>query len=125
MKRAPDEIDILGKPWQLINSNKYCKRHGVYGLTDDSECRIYYSTRTTPSQIRDTVLHEVIHALDLSLHLELSEQQVHAIAASLFGTFMNNTEFTQWLLSKALRKDNLTKDLAERDLIGAKYDTQT
>lgn len=102
MNEAPDEVTVLGKPWQLINNNKYCKKHDVYGLTDACECRIYYSTKTTPSQTRDTVLHELIHALDLSLHLELTEQQVHAMAAALYGTFMGNPKFTRWLLGKII-----------------------
>jgi Zn-dependent peptidase ImmA (M78 family) len=104
MSECPDEITVLGKPWQLINNNEYCEAEEVYGLTDCRECVIYYTTDTTPSQIRDTVLHELIHALDLSLHLELTEQQVHAIAAALYGTFMGNPKFTQWLLGRIINK---------------------
>ena len=104
MQLPPDEIDILGKPWQLINNNKYCAAEDIYGDTDPDECLINYTTATTPSQVRDTVLHEMIHALDLSLHLKLTEQQVHALSATLFGTFVGNPKFTQWLFGKIIEK---------------------
>lgn len=102
MRNPPDEIDVLGKPWQIINNNKYCKKNKVFGLTDECECRLYYTTDTTPSQLRDTLLHELLHTLDLSLGLGLKERQVHALSAVLYGTFTGNPEFTRWLLGKII-----------------------
>ena len=99
MKPPFDSLRILGKEWSLISKPELIDDDGqsVYGLCDIAEQRILYIDDVTPSQIRDTCLHESIHAIDLSLGLCMTEQQVHAMAAGLFALFRDNPEFKEWL----------------------------
>jgi len=57
-----------------------------------------------PIEEADTVLHEVIHGIDNIIGLGLEETQVRHLASSLIGVFLDNPEFSQWLITPYERK---------------------
>ena len=48
-------------------------------------------------QQKDTLLHEVVHAIDDTLALGMTEEQVHALGAGLYQVLSENKQLTRWL----------------------------
>lgn len=90
-----NSLRILGKDWSVGWVDKT--------LGDScGECRkqsleLLVSTEASPDQQRDTLLHEVIHAIDYTAKLNMSEDQVHALAGLLLAVFRDNPEFAEYL----------------------------
>lgn len=82
----PPYVMILGKRYQIIESShiEEC------GLTEPHACTIYISTDINPQQVRDTLLHEIVHAIDYEMHLGMKERQVHCVATGLLNLFKDN-----------------------------------
>jgi len=97
MPALPDELRILGKTWHFIERPDLIETDDVFGLCDIREQRILYCSETTPSQMRDTILHEVIHAIEGTIGLDLSEVEVHALAAGLYAVAQDNPDWTRWM----------------------------
>ncbi|MCP5099415.1 MAG: hypothetical protein GY943_28000, partial [Chloroflexi bacterium] len=100
MGTIPKSCKIVGKRWKIKTQAKHIKiDDGVaLGTCDVEQCLIKVCTKQDPQQMRDTLLHEVIHSLDETLSLDLTEQQVHALAGGLYGLFKDNPKLTKWLL---------------------------
>lgn len=45
----------------------------------------------------DTVLHEVVHAIDIGMQLSMSERQVYCITAGLIAVLKSNPQFLDYL----------------------------
>ncbi|MCP5015390.1 MAG: SprT family zinc-dependent metalloprotease [Ketobacter sp.] len=99
MGTIPKSCKIVGKR-RRIEWGKRIKLDGasVSGACYYDKCLIKVCTKQDPQQMRDTLLHEVIHSLDETLSLDLTEQQVHALAGGLYGLFKDNPPLTRWLL---------------------------
>lgn len=106
MKLPPDELRILGKRWNCIAKENIQSEKEAYGITCVDEQLIEYDSKhLTPSQMCDTVLHEVIHAIDFTIGTNLTEEQVHGTAAGLFAVLADNPEFCKWLLDRFCNDD--------------------
>jgi hypothetical protein len=46
---------------------------------------------------RDTVLHEIIHAIEYNGHIALEERQVHALAATMLQVLRENPTLVEYL----------------------------
>ena len=55
-------------------------------------------TSQSPQQKRDTLLHEAIHAVDDTMQLDLSEEQVHSLAGGIYALLSDNPKFARWLI---------------------------
>ena len=63
---------------------------------------VIYDPRTDYQELRDTVLHELIHFIDHKLNgkQRLKEDQVCQLAAVLVPMLQDNLEFAKWLQSR-------------------------
>lgn len=107
MKTPPDKIIFMSKEWTIRADNTLCDE---YAYTDVGMCDIRYNpNQLVSSQLQDTILHELLHAIDLTLHLRMSEGQIHAMAAGLYSLLRENPEFHTWLTTQHLedRKNEL------------------
>ncbi len=51
-----------------------------------------------PDSMRETLLHEVVHAIDEAMQIKLSEKQVTQLARGLFGVLCDSPELKKFLL---------------------------
>ena len=94
----PNDLDVLGKIWRVLwVKNKFSSV--PYGETRFTDCEIRIYKKAALQQRQDTLIHEAIHAIDDSLALGLTEQQVHGLAAALYDVLRRNPIFTLWLMS--------------------------
>jgi len=68
------------------------------GATRYNECLIKYLDNIKGDELRDTLLHETIHAIDYIAQIGLEEKQVHALASLLLCVLKDNKEFSRWLI---------------------------
>jgi len=82
--------------------NTAAQGQSICGYMNQREQLIRYNREQHIQQIKDTILHELLHAIEYDLQLNLTEQQVHAMATNLCAVFWNsdNKPLLDWLMKK-------------------------
>lgn len=94
MLKLPATLKILGKTWEVAEAPA--------DFTDSGSCsrdhqKIIVATTQPEDNIKDTFLHEVLHAVDYCMATKLSEDQVAALATGLLAVFLDNPTFLEFL----------------------------
>lgn len=89
----PLRLRINGKPWTVDNYSNVPFEFSKFGACNSANLSIVINRDTHPHQQVDTLLHEVIHVLSDDGKLELTENQVHALASALHGFMVDNPTF--------------------------------
>lgn len=92
----PDSIRIFGKSF-TISRKSLEDGFDNAGEMDESKLTIDILDGQIPIEEADTLLHEVIHAMDYLLDLKLTEEQVRVLATALIGVFQDNRYFTEFV----------------------------
>lgn len=87
-------LRILGKTYKVKFVDKVDEEDSL-GLCKAAEQEILLRIDQPQDCLRDTLLHEIVHALDYQLHLGLKERQVHCIAMGIVAVLLDNPEFAQ------------------------------
>ena len=90
----PTSLRILGKSWEVAEAPS--------DFTDSGSCnrdyqKIVVSTTQPLDNVKDTLLHEVLHAVDYCMATKLTEDQVAALATGLLAVFLDNPELMEFL----------------------------
>lgn len=94
--RLPDVVRVLGRDVPLIHVGEdmlpkavgeYDYEHQIVRLRDGQQ----------PVFEADTVLHELIHAIDDAMQLGMKERQVHCTAVGLIALLRDNPDFLEYL----------------------------
>ncbi len=99
-----DTLDVLGKQYRLVENTTKLNTDSESGACDPTLCLIEWSTKQDPQQLRDTLLHEVMHACysEMGLHEEvpdiLEETVIRRLATALLYVLRANQEFTKFLV---------------------------
>jgi len=89
MAQIPDTFTLFGQQWQIRTAEPY-------ELGDDlGQCRadqheIIISPNQNAETLIHTLLHELVHCIELKLDLDLTERQVDLIALGVIDLFRNN-----------------------------------
>lgn len=99
-------IVIGGKLWTVRGTSTDQKFEGssMFGRCRPEFQEIIYLLENTEEGIKDTVLHELLHALDWHGQLKLKERQVHVLASILLQCMWDNPELFDWLKSNPNRR---------------------
>ena len=86
-------LKIIGKRFKVVNDAKMedC------GLCDSQKHVITLKANMPPALYLDTLIHEITHAIDYEMNLEMSERQVHGIGSGLAAVFFDNPKFIDHL----------------------------
>jgi len=87
-------LKIIGKTYNFQVVDKVDDADSL-GECNDVLQRILVKSDQKPDQLMDTILHEVVHAIDYQMHLGMTERQVHAVAAGLTAVFLDNPNFSE------------------------------
>jgi hypothetical protein len=93
--KIPKNIKIFARHYKVIRSNDAAAQFspGCWGLIDYEHSEIVVKPRADNFQEfkeAETLLHEIIHGVDESLMLKLSENKVNLLAAGLVTVFRDN-----------------------------------
>ena len=97
---APNEVEILGKTWRLELVEPTLET-GKLGEMKQGACLMRTVTGLDPQQERDTVLHEIIHAVFSEIGYSPNEEVVQALTAALYGVLLKNPRLVEYLMLKA------------------------
>lgn len=92
------EVDILGKVYRVERVPRNGMSEDNLGTCEDEQQRICVAQGLKKDMERDVLLHEITHALDYHLHLNLEERQVSVLATGLIAVFKSNPAFRKFLL---------------------------
>jgi len=95
-EHIPKRINVCGTYYTIRFDPEACA--DMYGFVRDADCLICYGAQDA-QQLRNTLWHEALHAIDHSLKLGLSEKQVHALATSTLDFMRRNRSFTRFILT--------------------------
>ena len=95
-EKLPNSIRIIGKDYAIVTCPK-ASMPNEFGLCDSEHQRIFLMTETSNATMLDTILHECLHGIDFNMHLELSERQVHALAAGVSALLLDNPSFVSFI----------------------------
>lgn len=90
------QLRILGKTWNCRFVDPI-PGHNIFGMYMADRCEIHLVKTQDPEQLADTLLHEVLHAIDYTLNMDLTEHQIHVLAAALYAVIADNPELISYL----------------------------
>ena len=96
----PLSVRILGKYYRVEAMPEHTM-DGEFGSCNYAYQLIEYNAKLAIDECKDTILHEMVHALDHGMQLGLKEEQVHAIATGFYSLIKDNKEFFEWVISDA------------------------
>jgi hypothetical protein len=91
------------KDWPLVIFGKRYRVEWKPASGKDSgecfndKCLILVNPEIHPEQQRDTLLHEVCHAIDIEMDTGMRERQIRLLATGLLQFMRSNPEVIRWL----------------------------
>jgi hypothetical protein len=99
MKR-PERIRILGKKFTVIYAAGAPLDDGLNGECDSDKQQILVRDSQPLESEQDTLLHEVLHAIDEAMGLKMKEAQVKGAATGLLAVLKDNPALAAYLRRK-------------------------
>ena len=95
--KRPESVRLLGRTYDIkyVNGSALADGHD-FGQIIYPLHLITILDGQTPVEEADTVLHELIHAIDLTMGLDMSEHQVHHLATGLMALFQDNPDIAKY-----------------------------
>lgn len=93
--KLPDVVRVLGRDVPIVVSDDLLAR--AWGEYDFESQIVRIRAGQQPHFEADTVLHELIHAIDDVMQLNMKERQVHCLASGLIALFKDNPTFFDYL----------------------------
>ena len=98
------DLTILGQNWDIVHTPSWLMSTSLGECQQDTQ-KILIRSGLQGQQAADTLLHETIHAVDMILGLDMSEQQVRLLATGLIQVFQANPEFYGWIAERLEEED--------------------
>lgn len=94
------KLRILGKTYFIQPLPEHI-HDGEFGACNYAFQLIEFNPKLADDELKDTIIHEMIHCLDHGMQTEMSERQVHAISTGLYSLLKDNKEFFEWVMEDA------------------------
>lgn len=97
----PRRINVVGHPYKVEVSKTERiegEDHNTLGLAEHDRCVITIRANLPASQVRDSILHEVMHALSHHTQSNLTHRQIHALTPALIDTLRRNKDLALLLI---------------------------
>ena len=111
--RAPQRVRINGEQFS-IRFRKFSPKESLTscGLMHYDESRIEVASGQTPFNMKDTLLHEIMHAILAKQghcggcfdRTSTEEKYVLALATGVMGVLQDNPDLAQWLIEPLVSK---------------------
>lgn len=99
--KPPKRLRVLGNRWDVVVKRlSKGKRTNKFGTCDTHNGLIVLDPRQGKGQMRDTLLHEVLHTIEQGWKLQLRENEVCRIAAGILSFMRDNPQAVKFLMEK-------------------------
>ncbi len=97
----PSSVRVLGMDMAVVvRTGDDAHMDDKFGYCDNLRMRIVLSENNTPSQMRETCLHEVVHAVEWAVKADMEEDEVGRMARGLFAVLRDNPSFVKWIMEQ-------------------------
>lgn len=100
---VPEKVRLPGKTYtvEVVNpdTRELVEGYNAGYISHQRQC-IYLNGAYHPDQIRDTLLHEIIHGCEEAFGFQAPEEYVHALASILLGVLKDNPEVVEYILKE-------------------------
>jgi hypothetical protein len=93
-------VDILGKRYKIKFLRDAKFEDSEFGECDFDKMEISVNTDKGVDHQRDTLVHEILHAIDYDCKLKLSESQIRSLGRDIFQVLRVNKHLRGWLFSE-------------------------
>lgn len=89
------KFKLLGMEWAVknVDATENVFSDGLHGLCVPHETTIYIAEGDSESQKKNTLIHETLHAIEKTLNLDFTEEEIHGLSAGLHECLQN----PEWL----------------------------
>jgi hypothetical protein len=101
MTTIPSTIDVIGRKYQVEYDDSL---KGLLGVCDSDGLKISILPGQVKAMELDTLLHEVVHAIEIAMLLNMTERQVYCVTVGLLAVLKNNPHFLEYL-NKAINNE--------------------
>ena len=89
----PSSVAVCGKRYKI----KLVRGMDDSGNMYSHKCLILVDSEQDVQQLRDALLHEIIHVVEYETHLNLKERHVHTLATGLLDVLRKNKKLVEYL----------------------------
>ena len=102
MIKRPERVKVISKRFTIhyVPEGTGELSEEKMGLCDTFHQNIWVQDDLKEDTQRETLVHEVLHAISDEMRLELTEQQVAGAAIGILAVLMDNPSFAKFLLKK-------------------------
>ena len=106
IEELPKKIRILGKDWTVEHDENLIPEKASDGRCYIGHAKIAYTTvddegkPLNPAMVKDTVIHEIVHAIEETAGISLKERQVLGLGGGLYALIKENPGLILWILKK-------------------------
>ena len=97
MAQIPDEFQLFSQTWRIRTGTEK-ELPTELGMCYPDTNEILLNGAQTPDSVIHTLLHELLHAIETKMHLEMSERQIDCLSLGLIDLFRNNPDMVGILL---------------------------
>ena len=106
VEKQLDNLRILGRDYKITYVPPSALSVNELGTCNNFSQEICLSLNQSPIEATDTFIHEVFHALDYIVGLDLTEHQVRHLASTFIGVIQDNPEWASWVIQdKTLERE--------------------
>jgi hypothetical protein len=98
--KRPERIEVIGKRFSVEYPTGAPLDEGLNGECDTDKQKILVRDGQPLESEQDTLLHEVLHAVDEAMGLKLKEYQVKGAATGLLAVLKRNPALVAYLRKK-------------------------
>ena len=91
----PSSVVILGRVYNI--DQKDFIDGDLLGQCDSDALKITIKKNQPDILEADTLLHEILHAIDDAMQTKMKERQVHCTATGLLALFKDNPDFVKYM----------------------------
>lgn len=106
MEELPKKIRVMGKDWTIEHDENLIPEKESYGRCYVGHAKVVYTTvdgdgaTLNAAMVKDTIIHELVHAIEETAGLGLKERQVLGLGGGLYALIKENPGLILWLLKK-------------------------
>ena len=95
----PKHVRVVGVDFPLHIRSKNVDTHldDKYGYCDHARGHIVMCDGNSETQMRETSLHEILHAIEVATQTKLDEEDLHRIGRALYAVIRDNPDYVDWL----------------------------
>ena len=90
-------LRCLGKELEIQWNQELMGHFGVFGTFEPVRMVVRLGTGHSEDQTRETLLHEVMHAVEHQMNLQITEENIRQLSVGLYAMLKDNPRFAAFL----------------------------